>query len=107
MSFVFVKCLYVCVCVCIHFCLHFTTYYYSVPRIDRRLGFFQTYFGLTGDQVRKLASVGSSGPILITYNLGRVKDVTFTIKEEMGFTSEEIVKLLLTRPRLWKEGLLL
>lgn len=75
-----------------------------MPRIDRRLGFFQTYFGLTGDQVRGLASVGSSGPKLITYHLGRVKDVTFTIKEEMGFTSEEIVKLLLTRPRLWKEG---
>ncbi|CAL8143846.1 unnamed protein product [Orchesella dallaii] len=76
---------------------------FSVPRIDRRLGFFQTYFNLTGDQVRALASVGSSGPQLITYHLGRVKDVTFTIKEEMGFTSKEIVKLLLTRPRIWKE----
>ncbi|ODN01526.1 Transcription termination factor 3, mitochondrial [Orchesella cincta] len=78
-------------------------YWLSVPRIDRRLGFYQTYFNLTGDQVRVLASVGSSGPKLITYHLGRVKDVTFTIKEEMGFTSEEIVKLLLTRPRIWKE----
>lgn len=75
-----------------------------MPRIDRRLGFFQTYFELTGDQVRKLASSGSSGPKLITYNLGRVKDVTFTIKEEMGFTGSEIVKILLARPRIWKEG---
>ena len=77
---------------------------FSVPRIDRRLGFFQTHFGLTGDQVRELASHGSSGPQLITYNLGHVKDVTFTIKEEMGFSSKEIVKLLLARPRIWKEG---
>lgn len=77
---------------------------FSVPRIDRRLGFFQTHFGLTGDQVRVLASHGSSGPKLITYNLGRVKDVTFAIKEEMGFTSEEIVEILLTRPRIFREG---
>jgi len=54
--------------------------------------------------VRMLAA---RGPKLITSNLGHVRDVTFKVKEEMGFTSQEIVSLLLGSPRIWTESKLL
>ena len=75
---------------------------YSITRIDQRLGFFQSFFRLTGNQVRELSV---SGPKLITSKLSRVKDVTFTVKEEMGFEPHEIVKMLLVKPRIWREGM--
>jgi mTERF domain-containing protein len=75
---------------------------FSTAQLDRRLGFFQTYFSLTGDQVRALAV---RGPKVITNPLARIKDVTFTVKDEMGFEPEEVTQLLLEHPAIWKTGI--
>lgn len=72
-----------------------------MTRIDQRLGFFQSFFRLNGTQVRELVV---SGPKLITSKLDRVKDVTFLVKEEMGFEPDELVKMLLDKPRIWRES---
>ncbi|NP_001380777.1 transcription termination factor 3, mitochondrial isoform X1 [Bombyx mori] len=71
---------------------------FSTIRIDRRFGFYQQYFDLSGKNVRCLAT---TQPKLITYNLHHVKCNTFAIKEEMGFKDEEIKLLLLNKPKLW------
>nr|CAG4652119.1 EOG090X0C5Y [Triops cancriformis] len=71
---------------------------FSVERIDRRLGFFQTYFGLKGSEVRQLAV---KNPKLITWNLWSVKEVAFTVKEEMAFGRDETKHLLLEAPRIF------
>lgn len=71
---------------------------FSTKRIDRRLGYFQKTFNLSGPELRSLAE---KQPKLITYNLHKVTESTFAIKEEMGFSGEEIKKMLLSTPRLW------
>ncbi|XP_049850096.1 transcription termination factor 3, mitochondrial isoform X2 [Schistocerca gregaria] len=71
---------------------------FSTKRIDRRLGHFQKTYNLSGPELRMLAQ---KQPKLITYNLHKVKESTFAIKEEMGFSDEEIKKMLLSTPRLW------
>lgn len=78
-------------------------YWLSFPtkRIDRRLGFFQKNFNLTGNELR---AVAVTAPRLITYNIAHVKASTFAIKEEMGFSQEEVKALILSRPSLWMNG---
>ncbi|XP_049949482.1 transcription termination factor 3, mitochondrial [Schistocerca serialis cubense] len=71
---------------------------FSTKRIDRRLGHFQKTYNLSGSELRMLAQ---KQPKLITYNLHKVKESTFVIKEEMGFSDEELKKMLLSTPRLW------
>ncbi|XP_067002509.2 transcription termination factor 3, mitochondrial [Anabrus simplex] len=71
---------------------------FSTQRIDRRLGYFQRTFALRGKEVRSLAV---KQPRLITYNMNHIKINTFVIKEELGFTEEEMKKLLLQKPKLW------
>lgn len=71
---------------------------FSTQRIDRRLGFFQREFGLTGNQTRQLTL---SLPKLITYSLHPVRTITFSVLEEMGFDKEETKELLLKSPRIW------
>ncbi|XP_013099374.2 transcription termination factor 3, mitochondrial [Stomoxys calcitrans] len=71
---------------------------FSTRRVDKRLGYFQKEFALSGDDVRFLSS---KQPRLITYNMQHIQDATFCIREEMGFNKEEIKVLLLSKPRLW------
>lgn len=71
---------------------------FSTKRIDRRLGWFQKNFNLQGDDIRVLAS---TAPRLITYNLEHVREAMFSIKEELGFTKQEMKLLLLRNPRVW------
>ena len=71
---------------------------FKTQDIDKRLGFFQGYFDLTGQEVRQLAT---TDPRLMTSDLGRVKDVAFTVKERMGFEPEEIKTILLAKPCLF------
>lgn len=71
---------------------------FSTSRIDRRLGFFQNEFSLTGNEVR---AVSVTQPKLITYNLHHVNVNKFSIQEEMGFEKWEIKKMLLIQPKLW------
>lgn len=70
----------------------------STRRIDRRLGWFQKNFKLSGDDIRFLTC---KQPKLITYNLEHIRESTFKIKEEMGFDSDEMKVLLLSKPNLW------
>lgn len=71
---------------------------YSTLRIDRRLGYFQECFDLTGKEVRYLTT---RKPTLITYNLYHIKTNMFTIKEEMGFNPNEIKTMLMNKPKIW------
>ncbi|XP_014358503.2 transcription termination factor 3, mitochondrial [Papilio machaon] len=71
---------------------------FSTIRIDRRLGFYQEKFELSGNEVRLLAT---KQPRLITYNLQHIQTNFFVIKEEMGFKDDEIKQLLLAKSRLW------
>ncbi|XP_011556216.3 transcription termination factor 3, mitochondrial [Plutella xylostella] len=71
---------------------------FSTMRIDRRLGFHQDHFKLTGDEVRQLTV---TQPKIITYNLQHIKTNSFAIREEMGFDDKEIKALLLKKPKLW------
>lgn len=71
---------------------------FTTRRIDRRLGYFQKNFQLTGNEIRSLCIMS---PRLITYNMEHIREATFSIKEEMGFDKDEIKCLLLTKPRLW------
>lgn len=71
---------------------------FSTRRIDRRLGWFQKNFNLTGDDIRFLTV---KQPKLITYSLEHIRDLTFSVKEEMGFDAVELRSLLLAKPILW------
>ncbi|XP_055380774.1 transcription termination factor 3, mitochondrial [Condylostylus longicornis] len=71
---------------------------FSTKRIDKRLGYFQQNFKLTGHDVRHLAT---KLPRLITYKMDHIRENTFSIKEEMGFEGEEVKCLLLSKPKLW------
>lgn len=70
----------------------------STRRIDKRLGYFQKTFKMLGDEVRLLTA---KQPRVITYNLEHIRKNTFTIREEMGFESDEMKQLLLSKPKLW------
>lgn len=67
-------------------------------RIDKRLGFFQKNFVLSGNEVR---CVATKQPKLITYNLKHVRESTFSIKEELGFSKDETKQLILAVPKIW------
>ena len=71
---------------------------FNTKRIDRRLGFFQKNFELTGNDVRFLTT---KQPNLITYNMEHIRENTFAVKEEMGFDKDETKCLLLSKPKLW------
>ncbi|XP_041976022.1 transcription termination factor 3, mitochondrial [Aricia agestis] len=71
---------------------------YSTVRIDRRLGYFQSKFDLSGNDIRNLAT---KQPKIITYNLHHINTNSFVIKEEMGYNDQEIKQLILHQPKLW------
>lgn len=71
---------------------------FSTKRLDKRLGFFQKNFALTGDDVRFLVT---KYPKVITSHLMTVREITFSIKEEMGFDKEGTKVLLLAVPKLF------
>lgn len=71
---------------------------WSTREIDERLGFFQKEFELTGDEVR---SVTVTEPRLITYDLGNIKTMSFSIIEECCFEANEVKQILLKCPKIW------
>uniref|UniRef100_A0A8D9F1D1 Transcription termination factor 3, mitochondrial n=1 Tax=Cacopsylla melanoneura TaxID=428564 RepID=A0A8D9F1D1_9HEMI len=73
---------------------------YKVEQIDERLGFFQQSFHLSGNEVRALCE---QLPKLITKKKEWILEVSFAVKEQMGFNNKEMKKLLLTHPRLWTQ----
>lgn len=77
---------------------------FSTKRIDRRLGWFQKNFELTGDDVRFLAT---RYPRVVTSNLMHIREISFCVKEEMGFNKEELKILLLALPKLFMRSKLI
>lgn len=77
---------------------------FTTQRIDKRLGYFQQSFQLLGHEVRFLAI---KQPKVITYNLNAIRTNTFSIREEMGFSEDEIKNLLMSIPRIWMMSKLL
>jgi len=74
---------------------------FSVKGIDGRLGFLQKSFNLTGNQVRNLAI--TEPKVVVTRNLvDYVTKKKFAIKEEMGFSEEELKKIIIACPVILK-----
>lgn len=71
---------------------------FSTRRIDRRLGFFQKKFDLTGPEIRSLVL---THPKLITSGLMRVHEATFALREEFGFSKDESKQLILKCPKVF------
>lgn len=67
-------------------------------RIDARLGYFQKHFVLAGKEIRQLAV---RQPRLITYNMEAIRQASFSIKEEMGFSGDFTKTMLLAAPKIW------
>ncbi|EDX11260.1 GD12179 [Drosophila simulans] len=65
---------------------------FSTRRVDRRLGYFQKEFKLSGHDLRLLAT---REPNAITYNMEHLRKSVFTLKEEMGFNAKELSALVL------------
>lgn len=74
---------------------------FSTTRVDRRLGWFQKNFELTGSDVRFLAT---KFPKVITSSLMHVREIVFSVKEEMGFDKDETKVLLLAVPKLFMKS---
>lgn len=70
----------------------------STVDIDKSLGFFQTNFYLSGENVRNLVT---KLPKLITWPKRSVNLMMFSLNEEMGFNFSERKRLLLIQPRLY------
>ena len=71
---------------------------YNTKDIDRRLGYFQSNFKLSGNEVRILTI---KAPKVVTYKMLHLMGNTFTIKEDMDFNQKQMKQLLLTLPRIW------
>lgn len=70
----------------------------STVDIDTSIGFFQTNFFLSGNDIR---NVVTKLPKLITYPKKSVNLVMFSLNEEMGFNRNERRRLLLIHPKLY------
>lgn len=71
---------------------------FKTQDLDYRLGYFQNTFKLSGYQMRCMTV---KYPKVITYNMQHIKELTFAVKEEMGFNLIEMQRVLLKAPRLW------
>lgn len=70
---------------------------FSVQRMDHRLGFIQSLFSLTGAELRHIIT---RYPKLATSNLHAIRSNNFSIKEEMGFSEDEVKQLIMVCPKL-------
>ncbi|XP_044587195.1 transcription termination factor 3, mitochondrial isoform X1 [Cotesia glomerata] len=66
--------------------------------IDKRLGFFQREFKLTGEQVR---FVTLRKPALITFKGHQLRENIFCVREQMGFYPGEMKAILLNKPAVY------
>lgn len=70
----------------------------STVNIDTSLGFFQTKFYLSGDNVRNIVT---KLPKLITWPKQLVNLMMFSLNEEMGFNRSERKRLLIIYPKIY------
>ncbi|GFY79221.1 transcription termination factor 3, mitochondrial [Trichonephila inaurata madagascariensis] len=73
----------------------------QTKEVDSRLGLYQKQFSLSGNEVRYLVT---KCPKLVTYSLTKFREKLLTMKEELGFTNDEMKKLLLMKPKVWMLG---
>ncbi|XP_070153292.1 transcription termination factor 3, mitochondrial [Polyergus mexicanus] len=71
---------------------------FDTKNIDGRLGYFQSNFKLSGNEVRILTI---KGPKVLTYSMIHLMSNTLTIKEDMDFDEKQTKQLLLTLPKIW------
>lgn len=75
--------------------------FFSTKHIDECLGSIQSLFKLKGFEVRKLATQYSKA---VTYPLDKIKLNFFGLKEEMGFSEDEMKHIILQQPKLLMTG---
>ncbi|KAK6167456.1 hypothetical protein SNE40_021480 [Patella caerulea] len=69
-----------------------------VKTVDKKLGYLQKQFNLTGNEVRQLATMI---PKIITWRLNKIQENTLYYKEFLGFTDVELKKILMTYPKVF------
>ncbi|XP_071105387.1 transcription termination factor 3, mitochondrial-like isoform X1 [Haliotis cracherodii] len=69
-----------------------------VKTVDAKLGYLQQEYRLTGNEVR---AVITRLPKLATWNLQKLKDNRFYIKEFLGFSDAELKQMLVKYPKLF------
>ncbi|XP_067666952.1 transcription termination factor 3, mitochondrial-like [Haliotis asinina] len=69
-----------------------------VKMVDAKLGYLQQEYRLTGNEVR---AVVTRLPKLATWNLQKLKDNRFYIKEFLGFSDAELKQMLVKYPKLF------
>lgn len=74
---------------------------FNTKNIDGRLGYFQSNFKLSGNNVRILTI---KAPKIITYNMVHLMASTLTIKKDMDFDEKQAKQLLLTLPKIWMKS---
>ncbi|XP_029158951.1 transcription termination factor 3, mitochondrial [Nylanderia fulva] len=79
-------------------CKHPNWLMYNTKVIDGRLGYFQSNFKLSGNEVRTLTV---KAPKVVTYSILHLMANTLTIKEDMDFNQKQRKQLLLTLPKIW------
>lgn len=72
--------------------------------VDRRLGFFQAQFKLSGEQVRFLVT---KQPKLITLPSMKIRENIFAVEGQMGFHEDEVKKVILNKPNILILGILI
>ncbi|KAL5013603.1 hypothetical protein ScPMuIL_007873 [Solemya velum] len=70
----------------------------SVEHLDHKLGFYQSSFKLTGDEVRQVVL---KLPKLITWSKDKFKANKFYMKEFLGFSDREMKEMFLACPKVY------
>jgi len=70
----------------------------SLESVDERLGFLQTHFSLSGDQVR---AVVRSRPALVWHPQQWIRAIDVTLKDDGGFTPEQRQQLVVENPSVF------
>jgi mTERF domain-containing protein len=73
----------------------------DVRNLDGRIGFIQRWFHLTGNEVRHVVT---RTPKIVFWMQGLLKEVQFSVTEEMGFTKEEAKQILLEVPKIYTQN---
>lgn len=70
----------------------------STRDIDGRLGFLQTHFALSGNELRRVVVLC---PKLVTHKTMEIEELSFAMREECGFEPHQFKQLVQRNPKLW------
>ncbi|XP_071948453.1 transcription termination factor 3, mitochondrial-like [Antedon mediterranea] len=74
---------------------------FSTERVDRKLGYFQKEFHLTGNEVRHLVT---KCPQLVTNKISRIQENMYVIHNLLGFSKSAMKVMVLKSPKLLLAG---